>query len=236
MSSEEKKFKLDELPDEGGQPLKNSPPGKKQKKQEVEPRLEKLKTLGPSSKVEMMVQRWEFDEPIKSYLWLGYLFILCVLEFGPLPNVYMREVEAMGRMSGTMGTIWLENASLIDTIVRHPIILVIFAPFFYRGPRKSEYAFTISFDGIDTVKKYLAPESKELVSRTFIKWKEVERVEKMNIGQKEILRLFAVDGHIGDIIWYIELTKKKALYLLLKGMIIPQHPIRVFLENEKELK
>ena len=68
-----------------------------------------------------------------------------------------------------------------------------------------------------------------------VKWKEIERIEKYKVGEKEILKLYSIEGHIADIIWYISTDKKKAVKLLLQGMIASEHPLRVFLENEKEL-
>lgn len=236
MASEEKKFKIDELPDEGSSSVKPATPIKRKTKEESEPRLEKLKILDPVTKVDVMVQKWEFDEPIKSFAWIGYILFLCVLEFSPFYSAYMAEVTAISRNSQTLGSIWTEEMGLLNMIARHPIILILLTPFFYRSPQRSDYVFFLSFDGIDTVKKVLPLESKEIVSRVFIKWKEIERVEKGKIGEKEILRLYSLEGPTGDIIWSIDVTKKKAIHLLLKGMIVPKHPMRIFLENEKELK
>ncbi|MFP5387581.1 MAG: hypothetical protein ACLGHN_16010, partial [Bacteriovoracia bacterium] len=101
--------------------------------------------------------------------------------------------------------------------------------------KSSEFAFEINFDGLVTVKKFIPVGSKELVSRTVVKWKEIERIEKSKEGEKEILKLYSPEGHIADIIWYIRTDKKKVMKLLLQGMIASNHPLRVFLENEKEL-
>jgi hypothetical protein len=68
-----------------------------------------------------------------------------------------------------------------------------------------------------------------------MKWNEVNRIERGIIDGKEILCLYSVDGHIGDLIWYIDSSKKKAIKLLLKGLIVQKHPMRIFLENEKDI-
>lgn len=235
-NDKEKKFSLDELPDAGSEPAPKEAPKKKPAKEAVEPRVERLQNLHHHQKVEMMVQKWAFDEPIRNYFWVWYIMFLVVLEFTPFYRTYMTEVQSMGKTSATMGQLWVENAGIIEILARHPIILLLLLPLVYRGAKASEYVFTVSFDGIDTVKKVLPPDSKELVSRVFIKWKEIERVEKGRVGEQEVLRLYSPEGQIADLIWYIDASKKKAILLLLKGMIIPKHPLRVFLENEKELK
>lgn len=235
MTDEEKKFSLDELPDEGSEPAPKKT-SQKPKKETPDPRVEKLIKLAPSAQVETMVQKWEFDEPIRSYTWVGFIIVLVVLEFAPFYKTYISEVQAINRTSSWMGDLWNDNAGIIEIFIKHPLIFLILLPLFYRGPKDSDYVFRISFDGIDTVKKILPTRSKELISRVFIKWNEVERVEKGRIEDKEILRLYSLDGHIGDLIWYIDVSKKKAIHLLLKGMIVPKHPLRIFLDNEKELK
>jgi hypothetical protein len=69
-----------------------------------------------------------------------------------------------------------------------------------------------------------------------LKWDSIGSVTKIKIDGKEILRITSPDGHIADIIWYIENEKKRALKLLLSGMISPKNPLRIFLDSEKELK
>ncbi len=233
---EEKKFSLDELPDEGGLTVEPQIriPIKKNRKEE-DPRLEKLSKLDPVSKIEVMVQKWEFDRPVKNYNWLVFILMLIVLQVAPVYQTYVGELHQMSKTSATFGEIWIENAGLIETLLKYPLILIILVPFIYRAPTPSAFIFRISFDGIDTVKKVLPTGSKELVRRTFMKWNEVNRIERGIIDGKEILCLYSVDGHIGDLIWYIDSSKKKAIKLLLKGLIVQKHPMRIFLENEKDI-
>jgi hypothetical protein len=232
---EEKKISLDELPDEGRETARAASPipAKKVSKEE-DPRLEKLKKLDPVSKVEMMIQKWEFDQPIKSYTWLGYILFLIALQVSPFHQAYLGELHQMSKTSATMSEIWIENTGIIHLLLKYPLILLILLPFVYRSPKASDYIFRISFDGIDTVRRVLPNGSKEILTRTFIKWNELSRIEKGRVDGKEILRLYSVDGHIGDLIWYIDSTKKKAIALLLKGLIVPKHPLRLFLANEKD--
>ncbi len=236
-NKEEKKFSLDELPDEGSVEIvpKVSAPAKKVRKEE-DPRVQKLRKLDPVTKIDAMSQKWEFDRPVKSYLWVGFILLLVILQFTPLYQTYVGEIHQMSKTSVTFGEIWIENAGIIETILKHPLILILLVPFVYRAPKPSDYIFRISFDGIDTVRKVLPIGSKELVGRVFIKWNQINRIEKGRVDSKEILRLYAVEGHIGDLIWYIDETKKKAIFLLLKGFIVSNHPLRIFLENEKDKK
>lgn len=234
MSSDnEKKFSLDELPDEGSVPVPKPQPKKIRTKEELDPRLKSLKEVTNPQKVEVMLQRWYFDEPVRNYNWVFYVAILGILEFLPGYQMYMSELDLMNHNFFDVGGNMVRGFTIyLEGIIRHPAILIILTPLFFRFSRPSEYAFELSFDGINTVKKYLPVGSKELISRVLVKWKEIDRVEKKMFGEKEILRLFSIDGHIADIIWYIDTEKKRAIKLLLQGMVISKHPLRVFLEKE----
>ena len=74
----EKKIKLEELPDKGSEPDKIvfTPVAKSK----PEPRLEKLKTLNNAEKIEAIGQTWFFDKQIKRWAWLYVLLLLLVLE------------------------------------------------------------------------------------------------------------------------------------------------------------
>lgn len=234
MSSDnEKKFSLDELPDEGSVPVPKPPQKKIRTKEELDPRLKSLKDVTTPQKVEVMLQRWYFDEPVRNYNWVFYVAFLGILEFLPGYQMYLNELDLMNHNFFNVGGNMVRGFTIyLEGIIRHPAILILLTPLFFRFSRPSEYAFELSFDGINTVKKYLPVGSKELISRVLVKWKEIDRVEKKTFGDKEILRLFSIDGHIADIIWYIDTDKKRAIKLLLQGMVISKHPLRVFLEKE----
>lgn len=227
MSEEEKKIKLEELPDEGSEPVPLKTPRKKEKKK-PEPRVEKLKPLDRNAKVELLQSKWIFDNPVRSYYWLVYIFVLCVLEFSPLKYGLRKEIEFF---------YFIGLGDSLGFLLQHPLVLIVLAPIFYRPPVSSEYHFVVTFDGLETIREFFPYGSKNITTRVRLKWDEIHRVEKIRIENKEILRLFSTDGsHIADLIWYINEAKKKAFYLLLRGMIVPAHPLRIFLDNEKDLK
>ena len=223
MNEEEKKIKIEELPDEGG-PSLPQPILKRKKPQSVEPRINNLKGLNESAKMEEMSKKWYFDKK-RSNLGMAIGFVvLGLLDFlSPYQN-YISPIQ-MGMISSTF-----------ETLVRHPLLFSLTFPYFFLSSRKKKEGFTVTFDGIQTVKKKLPPSSKEDLVHVFIKWDEMTRLEKDYVEDKEILKIFSIDGHIGDIIWYIEIHKKRAVLRLLNTMLIKTHPMLVFLENEKELK
>lgn len=234
--ADDKKFSLDELPDEGSKPDPQAVPKKLLKKEKLEPRIERLKPLDDMSRVEMMIQSWSFDKREADHGWIGYVLILAIIEFTPFYQTYLNELDAMNKNFFDVGGEIVRNATVyIEAFIRHPIILVLLTPVFFSFSHASDYMFKISFDGIDTVRRFIPVGSKEIVSRVFVKWKEITKVERGRVGEKEILRLFTTDGHIADLIWYIDVEKKRAVRLLLNGMILPKHPMREFLDKEKDL-
>ena len=234
-SNEEKKFSLDELPDEGSIPVPK-PPRRIRKKEEVDPRLKTLSEAAVPQKVEVMLQRWYFDERVRNYNWVFYVSVLLVLEFTPVYQQYMAELDLMNRSFFDVGGDIIRDYTIfLEGIIRHPSILIILTPLFFNFSKASEYAFEITFDGINTVKKVIPIGSKEMVSRVLVKWKEIDQIQKGKVDGKDVLRLHSLEGHIADLIWYIEIDKKRAIKRLLQGMVTSKHPLRVFLENEKDL-
>ncbi|WPU63981.1 hypothetical protein [Peredibacter starrii] len=121
-------------------------------------------------------------------------------------------------------------------MIRNPIILTLLTPLFFKFTKVSDYYFEVTFDGIKTVRKVLEHGSKELVTRVFVKWKDITGIEKKMVNNREVLIILTPDGATGTLIWDIDLGKKKAIKQLLNGLINNKHPLRVFLDNEKELK
>lgn len=235
--SDDKKYSLNELPDEGSEPKDKVTSTQKVKKEALEPRIEMLKNLDTNSKVELMVQNWTFDDRIIDYSWMVLALFLGILEFTPFYDSYLQELDLMNTAFFDVGGDMIRDlTNIIEAFIRHPLTLMLFAPFFFKFSRPSEYAFTISFDGIKTVKHFLPIGSKDLVSPVLVKWKEIVKVDKGFLGKKQILRLYSLDGHIADLIWYIDTDKKRAIKLILNGLILAKHPLREFLETEKELK
>ncbi len=236
-SDEEKIFSLDELPDEGSVPVPKPPSKRLRKNPELDPRLKTLSEAAVPQKVEVMLQRWYFDERIRNYNWVFYVAVLLILEFTPIYQQYMAELDLMNRSFFEVGGDIIRDFTVyIEGIIRNPAVLILLTPLFFNFSKPSDYAFEISFDGINTVKKYIPIGSKEMTVRVLVKWKEIDKIRKGKIDGKDILHLHSLEGHIADIIWYIENDKKRAIKHLLQGMVISKHPLRVFLENEKDLK
>lgn len=238
MSDDEKKFSLDELPDEGSQPVKKTPAPKKTLEKPLDPRVTNLKNLKTdSSKVEMMVQTWSFDHPEYSFFWVPWAFTIVIAEWSGYFSTVQDDLQRAVENPFALGADVIANFISFGTVLlKHPIILLVLIPVFFRFRKQSEYYFEVTFDGVNTIKKYIPRGSKEQVHRTLVKWDAIKDVRKTKIDDKEILRLTSLDGHIADIIWYIDIEKKRALKLLLSGMITAKNPLRIFLDNEKELK
>lgn len=235
MSDDEKRFKLDELPDAGSEPIQKKAPKKITFKAE-DPRVKNLRSLDDKGRVEAMTQSWTFDHPDWSIMWIPWAFAIAAAEFSGFFSNVQSDLNAVKGNPWLIGSdsfmFFLEFGAVF---LKHPIILLVLFPIFFRFRKPSEYLFEIKFDGVHTVRKYVPRGSKELVSKVFVKWDNIHEVKKKKVDDKEVLSLYAPDGHIADIIWYIEHDKKRALKLLLSGMISPKHPLRVFLEKEKEL-
>lgn len=236
MSNDDRKFSLDELPDEGSEPKPKTP--KKSPDKPLDERVVNLKKLTTDKeRLEMMDQSWIFDAPEYSFAWIPWATVLVAAEYsGYFANV-REDLRRAAENPFAIGADTFESLLSVGTFfLKHPIILLVLTPLFFSFKKRSECFFEVKFDGIDTLKKYLPVGSKELVSRTFVKWDAIGQVTKVNIDGKEILRLTSADGHIADIIWYIEIEKKRAFKLLLSGMISNKNPLRIFLSNEKEIK
>ncbi|MBA2406158.1 MAG: hypothetical protein H0V66_15390, partial [Bdellovibrionales bacterium] len=77
----EKKIKLDELPDAGSEPEILALPVKvKSKKAKLDPRLENLKNLNAEERIEAVSDSWRFERPGMHWGWLVALVSLIVLE------------------------------------------------------------------------------------------------------------------------------------------------------------
>ena len=231
MSDDEKKFRLDELPDEGSVP--EPPPASRIKtpKQSVDPRLEKLNQLDAESKVDTMVRKWTFDQPVYHYTWVAFVGVIIVFQVTSLNASYLE----IYRLVLLLGGVFPEVLIVLKPLLKHPVGWLLLLPLF-KFKEKSEYAFTVTFDGVQTVRKFVPIGKKDIVTQVSLRWSEIGNVKKRQEGNKEILGLYAGGEHIADIIWYISEHKKKALKLLLKEMVPKEHPLRIFLENEKELK
>lgn len=236
MSDDEKKLKISELPDEGSS---SSPKTPKQKvlRKDADPRVEKLQLLSEREKVSVMSQTWYFDKSEWSFGWVPYVLILVGLQVTTPYEAYLAELQLLDdNTMDLFGGVLREFTVYLEFLIRNPIILVVLTPLFFKFTRVSDYHFEVTFDGLKTARKVLEHGSKELVTRVFIKWKDITGVEKRKVNNREVLVILTPDGDSGTLIWDIDLDKKKAIKQLLNGLINNKHPLRVFLENEKELK
>lgn len=234
MSSEdEKKFSLDDLPDEGSVP-KTKP---KKIKTEADPRVVQLKSVDDKTKIKIMEKRWLFDVRKYNYGWVIFVSVLIGLESAPLYEQYLNELDMMNSDFFIDAPEFIRQFTVyFESILRHPAVFILLTPFIFSFSRPSPYEFEVHFDGINTVKKFLPAGSKSDVSPTVIRWADIFRIEKKTIDDKAILSLHSVDRHLGDIIWYIDVDKKKAVKVLVNTLVPLSHPLRVFLQNEKDLK
>ena len=234
--SEDKKFKLDELPEKGGHLVSPTPP-RKHKKPAIDPRISELKTLDDNQKVEVMGMKWKFDEPVRSYSWLIVVAIFGIIEFTPFYQNYISEIASLNKSTMDLGGTLVRSYTVyFEFLIKHPGLLILLLPFFMKFSNESEYYFEITFDGINTVKEVLPKDTKLSVHRTFIKWKEISKIERSTIDGKDILKVYSRDGHIGDLIWYIDIVKKRVIKNLISKLVATNNPLCEFLEKEKELK
>lgn len=228
----EKKFKLDELPDEGGHPVQeNKASSPKRPLKDKEPRLEKLKNMTASERVNAMTQRWHFDNPVRKWDWIIPLVILVVLQKGSFYSNYLADRMSIEARTDGMSEIFFGVIPLIDPLARYPLIFALLIPLLFKFKVPSDIFFEITFDGINTVRT-LTPKKNEVPTRIFIKWGEITEVKKITHNKRDILQLYTVDGPLAQMIWNIEDTKKQVLKQILKGLVSSKNAFRIFIEKE----
>jgi hypothetical protein len=229
--SDEKKVKLDELPDEGSTP----PPQKKTnpKKAPPDPRLSEFRKIDDATKIKVMEQTWSFDVPVWSFDWFPWLLILAAIQLSGYFGQTESLIEGIKTNEEIVGAdAILPLLELGSVLLNHPFIFVIFFPLFFNFRKQSEYHFEVKFSGIDTVHEFLPYGSTKNVQRLLVRWDEIHQLKKKIVNGKEIIAIYSKEGHLADLIWYMEIDKKRALKLLLNGMIHPKHPMRDFLEKD----
>lgn len=234
--SSDKKFKLDELPDEGSsiEPQKSpsSPlnPKTRPPKKDHDPRLERLKDLDDEKRVQEMVQKWHFDVPNLNFGWLLYVGVIVALQFINPYEQYLREVDQLEQNSMGFGGVF-NLGVYVEELIRRPIVFLGLTPLFFKFVSPSVYFFDLSFDGVSTVKS-VDIDAEVSPSRVVLKWDVIDKVEKKKKGGREVLQLFSSEGRIGELIWDIKDEQKRAVKLLMRGLIKDKHPLRQFLEKD----
>jgi hypothetical protein len=228
----EKKFKLDELPDENSGSSVLPPKKTKIIPKVSDPRLDTLKTMSDQDRVEEMRRRWIFDCPVRLWGWIFYVAILLVLEKSGFYQDYVAQIDLLNRGTMDMGGTMFSSVLLgFDNLVKHPFFLVVLTPFVFKFKKPSDYVFEVNFDGINTVKRINLGEH-ELPTRVQLKWGDIVEIFKSETRNRPILVLSAASGPVGELIWDIEEENKRAFKLLLQGLIPKNHVLIQFLEKE----
>jgi hypothetical protein len=228
----EKKFKLDELPDEKSGSSVSKPQAPKKIPKVSDPRLETLKSMTDSDRVDEMKRRWIFDLPVRMWSWVGYVVILLALEKSGFYAQYLNDIDLLNKSTMDLGGAMFDSLLLnLDYIIKHPFFLVVLTPLLFKFKKPSDFVFEVNFDGINTVKRINLGEH-ELPNRVQIKWNEIIDVTKGKVLERPILILIAPNGPVGELIWDISDENKRAFKLLLKGLVPKTHAFSQFLEKE----
>lgn len=217
----EKKFKLDELPDLGSEPDKivftkvaNTGP---------EPRLENFKKLNESERADALAQRWHFDHQTVKWGWVIYLVSLFVLEKSKIMMGFHEK------------NVKLEPAFFdspeIEIFFKHPMVLGLLTPFLFKFKTSHQDFFDITFNGIEAVKTIDVPLF-HAPTRLKMKWNDIKDVKKTTVKRREVLELYNLQGPEAQLIWDIDDLKKKVVKQVLRDLIPAKHPLRIFIEKE----
>jgi hypothetical protein len=223
----EKKIKLEELPDKGSEPDKIvfTPVAKSR----PEPRLEKLKTLNNAEKIEAIGQSWFFDKQIKRWGWLYVLLLLLVLEKSGHMSAFDKKRKQY-RAEGDKASEMVLDMFSFEFMLVHPLYLAVLIPLFFKFHGPSKLFFEITFYGVNGVRT-IADQDKE-PQRVFTRWDDILMVEKIVVEGRSVIQIHNAKGPHAQLIWDIEDIKKKVVKQVLKGLISNQHPLRIFIEKE----
>lgn len=228
MKDEEKKLTLDELPDMGSEPEKFKAPSRKKKL--LEPRLENFKKLNESEKLNAYTERWVFDRPVRKWGWLVCLLLLLGLEKSDRMKDYTANRARLRAETDGMSEI-VAGLMPMEELFAHPLWLALLIPLFFRFSKSEGLFFEIYFNGINTVQKVIHG-SPDKLGRVFIKWDEMIEVRKIIVDKLEVLEILDAKGPRAQLIWDIDLMKKKVVSNILKRLVHPTNPFRLFIEKE----
>jgi len=225
----EKKIKLEELPDSGSEPEIMVSPPKKIKKQ-TEPRLENLKMLSDSEKVEALAEVWHFDQKKPRWTWLFVLLALFALEKSKvLSDIHANNIK-VEKPSDRIGALVFDNPE-VEFLMKHPLVLAVLIPVFFKLRRSPDDYFEITFQGIHAVKTLdVPPFHKHL--RVKMKWDEINEVKKVVVKGREVIELSNINGPEAQLIWDIDEIKKRVVKQVLMNLVSNKHPMRIFIEKE----
>ncbi len=224
----EKKIKLDELPDEGSGPEIKIKPIFRPK---PEPRVQNLKKLDAAGKLENISLRWHFDIPQKHWGWLWTILVLWGLQKSSLlVNLLNKNVDPAEETLSYIGQSLLQ-AFDIDYLMAHPIAFALLIPIFFKFKSPSPFFFEITFDGIETVRK-VDFDKHEGLHRIKMQWAEIVKVMRTTSKGREVLVISGSSDETAEIIWDIDDVKKKVIKRVLRGLLSKKHPFREFIEKD----
>jgi hypothetical protein len=234
MGSDEKKYSLDELPDEGSSSM-GTTEGRVEKTSARSlqrptgspvtsgPRREMVSKASGDTRIRVMEQSWRFDKKEFLFGWVAYVLFVFAAQYLANSPVFRQE---WGRLEET-----LEGLGPVSLIFKNPLIFIFLTPFIFSFKKESGAHFEIMFDGISTVKKiHLGP--REFPTRLLVKWDEIVHVTKTNVNDQDILVLSSKEDRLAEMIWNISLEEKKGIQHMLKSFVTPAHPLRNFLEKD----
>lgn len=223
MDNDEKKFKLNELPDEGSHFIEEVPPPKRKKKSPQEPRIVNIKKLSDIDKKDALSVIWRFDKPKLKWGWIVALLVLIVLQnYRYFLPVRIGERDEFAEF----GSFLYDLINVMDYV----FFLVILFPFIFKFEETEELFFEINFNGISAVENIRTHTAG--AKRVFLRWDEILSVKKKSVGRREVLEIHSAKGPEAQLIWDIANVKKKVVKQILRGLINDKHPLRIFIEKE----
>ena len=224
----EKKFKLDELPDSGSEPEKIDIP--KINKSKPEPRIEYLKQLTDSERVEALGEQWRFDRSKIKWGWLLFLFSLFAFEkSGVLSNYHAKKIR-VEKDSDLIGAMIFDSPE-VEFVMKHPLIFSLLIPFLFKFRTSSNDYFEITFNGVNAVKTIDVPKF-QIPLRVKVKWNDIKDVKKIIVKGRDVIELYNLEGPVAQLIWDIDDIKKKVVKRVLISLIASKHPMRILIEKD----
>ncbi len=233
MSSDEKKYSLDELPDAGSSSIKglesNSDATSTRSIKRPAPiitstpRKEAIRLTKDDARIKVMEQSWRFDKKEFLFGWVPFVLIILVMQYLANGPHFREEFQRLEEN--------LDGLGPLAGIIKNPLIFIFLTPVLFNFRKESGAWFEILFDGISTVKKiHLGPQ--EFSTRILVRWDEIAHVARTNSNDMDILVLSSNEGKMAELLWTITLEEKKGVQHLLKSFVTPAHPLRKFLEKD----
>ena len=230
---DEKKTNLDELPNLGSEPeIKITP--LRVMPSRPEPRIENLKSLNDSEKADALSERWLFENKKSKWLWLLLFLAFFALEksgyIWKLHTNSIRVEKPADNLLAQFNALAFESEEL-EFLLKHPLVFAILIPFFFKFKGRSNDSFELTFNGVTAVKTIDVPVF-EFPVRVKMKWNDIKSVEKTVVKGREVLILHNLEGPAAQLIWDIDMIKKKVVKQVLTNLVSAKHPMRIFIEKE----